>query len=475
MSLAHILLWVFLSLSVRWLFPGKTRPWVILAISVVAVYWLQPNLPIRQLDFWLPTATIALVFLSWGLTTKPEAFKDKNNRLTAGLVIFLVLLISLTRFISLEGVLTASRPPQFHLVAVTLAIISGLMYVLVRYIKASKLVLILGVIVFLGILITLKTPALLIRVSMTLRSLAQQSTILARESDLEWLGFSYLAFRIIHVLLDRLNGRLPDLKLQDYFIYTIFYPTFLAGPIDRFQRFQTDLESFSPMKSEELIRYAKRFFSGLFKKFIIADTLAFFSLTPITANQANHSGWLWVMTFAFSLQIYFDFSGYTDIAIAAGGFLGFRLPENFNKPYLQPNITKFWNAWHITLTQWVRAYLFNPLARYFRRNSKLPTTVIIFIAQMSTMLAIGLWHGVTMNFLIWGAWHGLGLFIHNRWSNRFGRQIKSTLIDHPGLSTINNAFGVFSTFVFVSIGWLWFTIPDVEMAWTTLLQMFLIR
>src|SRR5512141_411437 len=101
-----------------------------------------------------------------------------------------------------------------------------------------------------------------------------------------------------------------------------------------------------------------------------------------------------------------------------GRLLGIRLPENFAAPYLKPNITQFWNSWHMTLTQWFRSYVFNPLTRAMRSSKEpLPTILILLVAQISTMALIGLWHGITLGFVFWGLWHGLGLFIQNRWSD----------------------------------------------------------
>jgi len=178
------------------------------------------------------------------------------------------------------------------------------------------------------------------------------------------------------------------------------------------------------------------------------------------------------MTVAYSFQLFLDFAGYTDIAIATAGFLGFNLPENFKQSYRQPNLTLFWNNWHITLTQWFRAYFFNPLTRRLRRNKKIPATAIIFIAQMSTMLVIGLWHGVTINFLVWGAWHGIGLFIHNRWSASFGQTIKSFAENRVWLKPVIHTSGVILSFIFITMGWLWFVFPTTAQAWQTLLRLF---
>jgi alginate O-acetyltransferase complex protein AlgI len=144
----------------------------------------------------------------------------------------------------------------------------------------------------------------------------------------------------------------------------------------------------------------QRIVIGLFKKFVIADSLALFALNASNASQVDGWPWAWILLYAFSLQIYFDFSGYTDIAIGLGHLMGFKLPENFNSPYLQPNITQFWNTWHMSLTQWFRAYYFNPLTRSLRTLKKpLSIGLIMFITQLSTMVLIGLWHGVSWNFI----------------------------------------------------------------------------
>ena len=238
------------------------------------------------------------------------------------------------------------------------------------------------------------------------------------------------------------------------------------------QRFRSDLNQLKPINSKDTVQNLTRLSRGLFRKFILADTLAVFAVSSINAAQVKSAGWLWVMTIAYSLQLFLDFAGYTDIAIAAGGFLGFNLPENFNRPYLQPNLTQFWNRWHISLTQWIRAYFFNPLTRYLRRNSQIPVIIIVLITQLSTMIVIGLWHGISLNFLIWGIWHGLGLFIHNRWSNTLGLRIKTLGEKQHRLQPLIHASSILLTFCYTSIGWVWFSLPETDQAWHTLLRLF---
>jgi D-alanyl-lipoteichoic acid acyltransferase DltB (MBOAT superfamily) len=177
-----------------------------------------------------------------------------------------------------------------------------------------------------------------------------------------------------------------------------------------------------------------------------------------------------VLLYAYAFQIYFDFSGYTDIAIGLGRLLGIKLPENFKAPYLKPNLTQFWNNWHMTLTQWIRAYFFNPVTRSLRSAKKpLPIPVIIFITQVATMLLIGLWHGVTWNFALWGLWHGLGLFAHNRWSELTRVRFAALSL---GWQKVLNVGGMLLTFNFVALGWVFFALPQLSISFHFLRVLF---
>jgi len=211
---------------------------------------------------------------------------------------------------------------------------------------------------------------------------------------------------------------------------------------------------------------------GLFKKFVLADSLALIALNNINALQTGTAGWMWVLLYAYTFQILFDFSGYTDIAIGIGGFLGFRLPENFANPYLKPNLTQFWNSWHMTLTQWFRSYFFNPVTRFLRSSKhRLPIPVIIFVTQLGTMLLIGLWHGVTWNFILWGLWHGVGLFLQNRWSE-FLRPRLIGIENRKWLNLCVSGLSTFLTFQYVALGWVWFALPDPVLSWQVFLKLF---
>lgn len=299
-----------------------------------------------------------------------------------------------------------------------------------------------------------------------------QDPALAQFTDLSWLGLSYVVFRLVHTMIDRLQGRLQGIHLDEYLIYLLFFPAFIAGPLERLQRFRQGLQTPKPLNPKSLLNSGERLSRGLFQKFILADSLALIAISADRVIQTTSAGWLWIMLIAYGFQIYFDFAGYTDIAIASGLLLGFELPENFNRPYIQTNLTQFWNNWHMSLTQWFRSYFFFPLTRKLRSDNRLSAPAIIFITQISTMILIGLWHGVTFNFILWGAWHGLGLFIHNRW-HAFSAPRFATLAERqPNLSRVIRVGGGVLTFLFVSLGWVWFSMPSVRMSLTTFSRLF---
>jgi D-alanyl-lipoteichoic acid acyltransferase DltB (MBOAT superfamily) len=286
--------------------------------------------------------------------------------------------------------------------------------------------------------------------------------MLASPLDLRWLGFSYIAFRLLHTIRDRQSGRLPAVNLNEYLVYVVFFPALSAGPIDRIERFVVDLRRPLSLTSDDYGEAGKRLVLGLFKKFVLADSLALIALNGNNATQVRTAGWAWVLLYAYAFQIYFDFSGYTDIAIGLGRLLGIKLPENFKAPYLKQNLTQFWNNWHMTLTQWFRAYFFNPVTRALRSGKmKFSIPIIVFITQMSTMVLIGLWHGVSWNFVAWGVWHGMGLFIHNRWSE-WTKGRFATL--SSGAQKMLNTGGVVLTFHFVAIGWVFFALPSLSIS-----------
>ncbi|MFH2102813.1 MAG: MBOAT family O-acyltransferase [Chloroflexota bacterium] len=464
MSLTSLLGLLVISILVGRVAHTKWRLYLLLVVSAGAVYALQPELPIRYLDFWLPTCTLGIAVLGWILTTASEKRNWKANWPALAVLISIFLGLGLTRFSGLDLPLTASRPPAFEKIIIALAVTTLLAGLLAKTTSASKGVVTSAVVLLLIIFAGLKIPGVTEAISQALRSLNQQSTALASSFDIRWLGFSYIAFRLIHTLRDRQAGRLPDVSLAEYIVYLVFFPALVAGPIDRIERFIGDLRKPKEENPGDVFEAGRRILLGLFKKFVIADTLGLIALNGVNATQVQTPLWAWVLLYAYSLQIYFDFSGYTDMAIGMGNFLGIRLPENFSAPYRKPNLTLFWNNWHMTLTQWFRAYYFNPLTRALRSQLKQASIPgIIFVTQISTMVLIGLWHGVTWNFMLWGLWHGLGLFIHNRWSEwtrPWAASVPARM--QSGLKVS----GILITFNFVALGWALFALPSLDATWS---------
>lgn len=263
-----------------------------------------------------------------------------------------------------------------------------------------------------------------------------------------WLGASYLLFRLIHVLIE---ARKPEFRAAGFstlLLYALFPATLLAGPIDRLARFQKDADFRRP-EFPLVAEGFRRIVVGIFKKFVLADFLA---NLPLDLPHAGLSpARMWASLYLFGLEIYFDFAGYSDIAIGAGNLAGFRFPENFASPYTKRNLTLFWQSWHATLSNWMRDYVFFPLGRWMRRAAPaLPADAAALACFLATMMLIGLWHGLEARFAIWGAWHGLGLFAARKWADR------SRTRGPSASRRFGRAVATIATFQFVMIGWIFF-------------------
>jgi D-alanyl-lipoteichoic acid acyltransferase DltB (MBOAT superfamily) len=496
MTLPEIFLMAGVALAIG-LFP-RLRKWSLLVASVTALYALQPRLVIRNLDFWLPTASLGLICIVWaaGRSRYPaEAMAGetagghpgihrwrsrftREDILTVLLLASILLLFGLTRGWETWG-LTASPAPGLPVILSGLCIL-GIIFVLFLAFSGRRAGALLGAILLLALFLILKSSGLSLAMAAFLRSLTGQNINLASGDEIRWLGFSYIAFRLLHVLRDGAAGRLSPMTLRELMVYTVFFPVIPAGPIDRVQRFLPELrggasgaETVPVLPAADAWEGGRRIAVGLVKKFILADTLGLIALSNANAGQISSPGWLWFFLYAYALRIYLDFSGYTDIAIGLGRWMGFRLPENFRRPYLQTNLTQFWNSWHITLAQWFRAYFFNPVTRALRsRGRALPMSLIILIGQMGTMLLIGLWHGVTANFALWGLWHGAGLFVHNRWNDLTRARMAVWEEQHPRLRKAYSALATVATFQFVVLGWVWFALPEPSVSVRMLAQLF---
>jgi D-alanyl-lipoteichoic acid acyltransferase DltB (MBOAT superfamily) len=467
MTLLHILVFTAFALLAGWLAPPRWRGWLSLGSSLLAVYWVQPATPVRHLDFWLPTVSIALTVWVWSITQPGGRASLRSSLAAAVLVAGVILLIAADRYLEPVCCLTPTRPPELLPVILALAAIAALAVLTLVWFQKSRFLPWLAILTILLLFVILKSEPAGQAASAGLRRMSGQDPSLASFLDLRWLGFSFLAFRLLHVLRDYQAGRLPAYAFGDFLTYALFFPAYTAGPIDRSQRFIGELcapkdaarGDFSPQ-----VAGLQRILTGVFEKFVLADSLALFALNGQNAAQVTSSAWAWALLYAYALRIYFDFSGYTDIALGLGQLVGINLPENFSVPYRKTNLTAFWNSWHITLAQWFRAYVFNPFTRSLRTGARwLPAWVVVLAAQLLTMLLIGLWHGITINFAAWGLWHGVGLFVHNRWAGWLkGHPL--TWKDRPRLQPLLAFGGWLLTFNYVALSWVWFALPSPGLA-----------
>lgn len=263
------------------------------------------------------------------------------------------------------------------------------------------------------------------------------------------LGISYIVFKHISYLTDIKWGLVKSGRLDDFLFYSSLFTIFMAGPIERFERFKLQVEQPRiPFAWPDIEFGFRRIVFGLFRKLVIADWIGYF-INPIWKEPDQYSLWIRILAlFGYSIQIYMDFAGYSDIAIGSSRLFGLRIMENFRNPYLAPNISQFWRRWHISLSDWIRDYLFFPLSRISPNKfwSKIAVPVI-------AMGLCGLWHGSAWHFILWGVWHGIGLAVFQLWSE-YRRRIRAgkSLVVLP----MSQAASVIMNFVFVTSGWIFF-------------------
>ncbi len=280
------------------------------------------------------------------------------------------------------------------------------------------------------------------------------------------IGLSYIFFKLVHVLVDSYRGVLPELNPVTFLNYLFFFPTFLSGPIDRYQNFSHWLKQQSFRNQGLLARAAFfRIFEGVVKKFILVPLLIPYAKD---FGQVHISDFFWinmaVSLFAYSFYLYFDFSGYSDLAIGIAMMLGFKVPENFNAPYLAGDIGEFWKRWHISLSSVLKEYIFLPLVRLISKHfARVPRLAGTVFGYLTTFLLCGLWHGNGLNFVFWGLWHGLGLSVHKLWSQTaLSRELQP--MNGKVARVVFTVLSVGATFCYVSLGWLFFnySVPQIR-------------
>jgi len=260
------------------------------------------------------------------------------------------------------------------------------------------------------------------------------------------LGLSYLTFQVIAYLFEVYNNKVEsEQNLIRFSFYLLLFPKIPVGPITRYSQLQDQVQNIH-IEPQDVADGLRRFIVGFAKKALIADTLAK-AVTPIfnLSSPVILPSIAWLVILSYSLQLYFDFSGYTDMAIGLGRMMGFRFIENFNYPYISRNIGEFWRRWHISLSSWFRDFVFYPLER--RRFKWIGQPINILIVFVLT----GLWHGITRNFVIWGLIHGLALVFE---STLLGRKLRTAWLPLQHLY----ALGV------ILVGWVFFRSPTPHFA-----------
>ncbi|MBX2843812.1 MAG: MBOAT family protein [Flammeovirgaceae bacterium] len=272
------------------------------------------------------------------------------------------------------------------------------------------------------------------------------------------VGISFYTFQTISYSVDIYRKKLEPVKsLVDFAFYVSFFPQLVAGPIVRASDFVPQIYKEYKLSKDEFGRAVFLILNGLVKKIFVSDYVSVNYVDRIFANPDSFSGFENLMAvYGYSIQIYCDFSGYTDIAIGVALLLGFRLPLNFNSPYKATNITDFWRRWHISLSSWLRDYLYISLGG--NRKGQIRTYVNLLI----TMFLGGLWHGAHLRFLVWGALHGLALALHKMWMEVF-KPVKNE-------SYISKLIAGFITFHFVAFCWIYFRADTFTLANTVISQ-----
>jgi len=271
------------------------------------------------------------------------------------------------------------------------------------------------------------------------------------------IGISFYTFETITYVVDVYRKvHKPLDNFWSYQLYIIFFPKLIAGPIIRYHDLADQIEDRSKDETlDNVLIGFYRFAIGLAKKVLIANQMGLYADTVFALNFADlgtYTAWMGILAYTF--QIYFDFSGYSDMAIGIARMVGFKFPENFNNPYVSQSITEFWRRWHISLGAWMRNYLYVPLG-----GNRVATKRRLYFNLWLVFLASGLWHGASWNFVLWGAYHGLFLVLER------GFLLKV-------YEKIGKIPSMFLTFFFVVIGWVFFRIEQIADAFVFLKRLF---
>ncbi|HLX98635.1 MAG TPA: MBOAT family O-acyltransferase [Roseiarcus sp.] len=295
------------------------------------------------------------------------------------------------------------------------------------------------------------------------------------------LGISFITFQKIAFLIDVQAGRVKAFTFREYCTFVLFFPQLIAGPIVHYREMMPQFAAATCRFDKENFAVGLTLlFAGLFKKVVLADGIAPF-ITPLYQHSAagGHTPLLiaWMAAVGFTLQIYFDFSGYTDMALGLGRFFGIKLPPNFNSPLKASNIIDFWLNWHMTLTRFLTAYIYNPMVLsmtrrraakgrpgYGRNPSVGAFVSLLLVPLITTMFISGLWHGAGYGFIIWGVINGVYLVINHGWRGYAAHRFR----DRAAYARVMKPVGFVLTFVGFTLSMIFFRATTVRSAFDLL-------
>ena len=273
------------------------------------------------------------------------------------------------------------------------------------------------------------------------------------------IGVSFFVFQAISYVVDTYRRHLRPVSLLDFATYLSFFPHLVAGPIVRVGEFVPQMERPADPREIDAARAFRLIMFGLAKKVIVAEQLAAWIVKPVFDNPTQYGAIDNLFgVYAYAIQIYADFSGYTDIAIGLALLLGIRFPQNFNSPYIATTLQDFWRRWHMTLSRWLRDYLYIGLGG--NRKGETRTCINLFL----TMFLGGLWHGASWTFVVWGTIHGVGLVLERIWMLRRER----AGLGAPGPA--GRVVGWLITFNVVCLAWIFFRAPTFSVAFDVIHQ-----
>ncbi|HEX7323124.1 MAG TPA: MBOAT family protein [Mycobacterium sp.] len=394
-------------------FAAPTFLWYFMP-TVLTAYWILPRTFRNAL-----ISVVSLVFYAWGAGSFV-------------LVLIVCIIVNFTIGIALDSATLSSKA------------------------GARRWMLVAGVIFDLGVLATWKYAGF------ASRQIADVSNALGLGhtpviSFALPIGISFFTFHHLSYIIDVYWNSRPAQKSPVQFVtYIAMFPQLIAGPIVRYHEIDDQLPDVQRHRMADFGAGFPRFALGLSKKVIVADSVspiadAAFATSTVDLTTAT----AWIGIFAYTVQIYFDFSGYSDMAIGLGAMFGFRLPENFDRPYSAHSITDFWRRWHMSLSRWFKDYLYIPLGG--NRNGEANT----YRNLMIVFVLCGFWHGAAWTFLIWGLYHGGLLIIERITGYRTTREIGPRLVGQRALTAL-----------LVMIGWVFFRSPDLGYAMSYLKTMF---